>query len=54
MKEQQGNTPKKSAGAIRNDVFNREELNNAHVQRGTSTDQTGEDMIDGDNLMART
>ncbi|WP_180953771.1 hypothetical protein [Bacillus sp. T33-2] len=36
------------------DMFNRNELNKVHLNREASTDDTGEDMISGDNLMNRT
>ncbi len=37
-----------------NDMFNRNELNNAHLNREISVDKTGENMINGDNLMDST
>ncbi|RFU65611.1 hypothetical protein [Peribacillus glennii] len=54
MQERQGNVSGGNPGSHKNDLFNREELNNVHVKRERSTDRTGEDMIDGDNLLAKT
>jgi hypothetical protein len=62
MPKGQENAPERTLGNMggsnlndrRNDMFNRNELNNAHLNGEISTDRIGEDIINGDNLMGRT